>query len=299
MTISGYSFVRNGFQYACPFLQSIQSLLPMCDEFVIAVGDSTDGTREAIEALGSPKIKIIDTVWDENLRNSGRIFAQQANIAALETTGDWSFHIQADEVIHERDNAAIIQAVRDADANHEIEGFLFDFLNFYGSYKFLSDTRYQHRKEIRIFRNHKNIYAYRDSQGMRRFRSWDSYIHGEKGAKLRVKYLRIPVYHYNKVRSPKDMSEKMRRMKFFYHDDSYFKENFQSEAEYNYYHIERVKAFEGSHPAVMQPVIDQVDWVFDPNKIHKNLSLKDRLAYMIEDRIHLRIGEYKNYKMVK
>lgn len=79
MTISGYSYIRNGFQYACPFLQSIQSMLPMCDEFVIAVGDSTDGIR---------------------------------------TTGDWAFHIQADEVIHEQDNTAIIQAVRDADANH-------------------------------------------------------------------------------------------------------------------------------------------------------------------------------------
>lgn len=238
-------------------------------------------------------------MWDENLRNSGRIFAQQANIAALETTGDWAFHIQADEVIHERDNTAIIQAVRDADANHEIEGFLFDFLNFYGSYKSLNDTRYQHKKEIRIFRNHKHIYAYRDSQGMRRFRSWDSYIHGEKGKKLRVKYLGIPVYHYTKVRSPKEMNEKMRKFVFFYKDHSYHKENFQSEAEYNYYNIERVKAFEGSHPAVMQPVIDQVDWVFDPKKIHKNLSLKDRLAYMIEDRIHHRIGEYKNYIIVK
>ena len=91
----------------------------------------------------------------------------------------------------------------------------------------------------------------------------------------------------------------MRKFVFFYKDHSYHKENFQSEAEYNYYNIERVKAFEGSHPAVMQPVIDQVDWVFDPKKIHKNLSLKDRLAYMIEDRIHRRIGEYKNYIIVK
>ncbi len=46
-----------------PFLQSIQSVLPVVDEFVVVVGDSTDGTRDAILKL-SPKIRIVDTVWD-------------------------------------------------------------------------------------------------------------------------------------------------------------------------------------------------------------------------------------------
>ena len=103
MTISGFSYVRNGFEYGYPFLEAIQSILPICDEFVVAVGDSTDKTREAIEKLNSPKIKIIDTIWDMNLREGGKIFAQQANIALDNTTGDWAFHIQADEVIHEKD----------------------------------------------------------------------------------------------------------------------------------------------------------------------------------------------------
>jgi len=53
MRIAAFSFVRNGFDYGVPFIESIQSVLPICDEFVIAVGDSTDGTREAILAIGS------------------------------------------------------------------------------------------------------------------------------------------------------------------------------------------------------------------------------------------------------
>src|SRR6185436_13189614 len=101
MTISGFSYIKNGFTYEYPFLQSIQSILPICDEFVIAVGNSNDGTKEAILAIGSPKIRIIDTVWDEQLRSNGKIFAQQANIALMNTKCDWAFHIQADELIHE------------------------------------------------------------------------------------------------------------------------------------------------------------------------------------------------------
>src|SRR5450432_2784941 len=103
MKISGFSFVRNGFEYGVPFVEAFQSILPVCDEFIIAVGDSTDGTREAIKNMASEKIKIIDTVWDMNLRQGGKIFAQQSNLALDGITGDWAFHLQADEVIHEKD----------------------------------------------------------------------------------------------------------------------------------------------------------------------------------------------------
>ena len=68
MRVSGFSYVRNGFTYGYPFIESILSVLPLCDEFIMVVGDSTDGTREAVEKINSPKIKIIDTVWDETMR---------------------------------------------------------------------------------------------------------------------------------------------------------------------------------------------------------------------------------------
>lgn len=132
MKISGYTFVRNGFTYGVPFLQSIQSILPICDEFVIAVGGSTDGTKEAIVNIANPKIKIIDTIWDDNFRTKGKIFAQQANLALKEITGDWAFHIQADELIHENDLNKIYKHIKLADEDKTIEGFLFDFLNFHG-----------------------------------------------------------------------------------------------------------------------------------------------------------------------
>ena len=103
MKVTAFSYIRNGFIYDYPFLESIQSVLPLCDEFIMVIGDSVDGTREAVAALNNPKIKIVDTVWSEEAREKGYIFAQQSTIGLDHANGDWAFHIQADEVIHEKD----------------------------------------------------------------------------------------------------------------------------------------------------------------------------------------------------
>src|SRR4051812_34347641 len=62
-SISGFTFLRNGTKLGFPFEASIRSLLPLVDEFVIAVGQGDDDTRERLVALGDPKIRIVDTVW--------------------------------------------------------------------------------------------------------------------------------------------------------------------------------------------------------------------------------------------
>jgi len=113
LKISGFSYVRNGFEFGYPFLESMQSVLPYVDEFVMAVGDSNDGTRQAIEKLNNPKIKIIDTVWDMGQREGGKLFATQANIALDNISGDIGFHIQADEVLHEDDAKLILQSFKE------------------------------------------------------------------------------------------------------------------------------------------------------------------------------------------
>lgn len=298
MKISAFSYIRNGFKYDYPFLQSIQSILPICDEFVIAVGDSEDGTREAIVDIGDAKIKIIDTVWDEALRSNGKIFSQQANIALMETTGDWVFHIQADEVVHESNLQAILEHIKSVDGDQRVEGLLFDFLNFYGNYQYLNASRYQHKKEIRIFRNKLNVFSYRDSQGFRRYPSWEQYQNGHKGFKLNVKYIEIPVYHYSYVRPPKEMKKKAQYFARFWHNDSYIEEKFKQQKDFDFYNHDRVKPFTGSHPAVMNDIIQNRTDDFDPSRVGKPLDIKDKVAYFIEDRLNIRIGEYKNYKIV-
>lgn len=298
MTISGFSYIRNGFRYGYPFIQSIRSILPICDEFIIAVGNSDDGTRESIINLGDPKIRIIDTIWDEKLRSNGKVFAGQSNIALMETSGDWAFHIQADEVIHENDLDKILSQVQAADKDQKVEGFLLDFLNFHGNYNYLNDTRYGHRKEIRIFRNNINVYSYRDSQGFRRYPSYDDYLNLHKGFKLRVREMHVPVFHYCYVRNPEQMNIKSKYFETFYHEDGYVEKKYQDIQEFDYYNIERVKKFDGKHPGLMKEIIESQNWEFDPAKIHKRLSVKDKIAYGIEDIIKYRIGEYRNYTLI-
>lgn len=299
MTVSGFSYIRNGFKYQYPFLESIQSILPICDEFIMAVGDSEDGTREAIVALNNPKIKIIDTVWDEQMRQGGKIFAQQANIALDACTGDWLFHIQADEIIHEKDLPTIQRELQQANSNPKIEGLLFDFLNFYGSYKYLNGTRYQHKKEIRIFRSGLDVFSYRDSQGFRKYPTPQAREQGYKGDKLFVKDIGVPVYHYSYVRPPKAMNEKSKFFAQFWFDDSELNKIFAGREEENYYLIEKIDPFTSTHPAVMAEWVKNGNYDFDPAKIDSKMSLKKRIAYWLDSVLGWRLGEYRNYKVLK
>ncbi|MBO0936141.1 glycosyltransferase family 2 protein [Fibrella sp. HMF5335] len=312
MRISGFSYIRNGFTYQYPFLAAIQSVLPLCDEFCVAVGDSNDETREALVALNDPRIRIIDTIWDETMRGNGKIFAQQANIALDACTGDWLFHIQADEVMHERDLPIIRAAMEAVDDRPDIDGLLFDFLNFHGSYDYLNNTRKQHKKEIRVFRNGINAYAYRDSQGFRKYTSFAAYEQGETGTKLRVKYVPVPVHHYSFVRPAEQMFQKWAYFRTFYgrqmdepalHTLSAAPADVMvspmATKQFDYYNIFRIKRFEGTHPAVMQPYIAAAPNDFDPTKIHHVQSLKDKVVYAIEDRLKYRFGEWKNYRLVE
>ena len=295
MKLSGFSYIRNGFEFGYPFLEAIQSILPVCDEFVIAVGDSSDGTREAIEKLDPKKIKIIDTTWDMSLRAGGKVFAQQANIALDNITGDWAFHIQADEVMHENDLSKIVAAIKQNDSNKEVEGFILPFLHFWGSYNYIRTSRRVHNHEIRIFRNNQLIRSYADSQGFRKYTSIEAYENGEKGEKLTVKKIDAPVYHYNGVRPDKVQKKKMHTFDFLHNAAT--NENDYDHFDYN--NVDRVEIFKGSHPSVMQPKIKGAlgDFIFDPKK--SVWKTKDKIMQPIEDILGFKIGEYKNYKLIK
>jgi hypothetical protein len=297
MKLSGFSYIRNGLELGYPFLESISSVLSVCDEFVIAVGDSSDGTREAIQGLNSPKIKIIDTVWDLALRKEGKIFAQQTNFALDNISGDWALHIQADEVLHEKDITKIREAIELVDADERVEGFIQPFLHFWGNYNYIRNSRRVHRYEIRIFRNRGLIRSFRDSQGFRKYSSPQGYLNGEKGEKLKVKILDVPVYHYNAVRSVSQMKKKVIAF-----DSAYSNEINESDERYSgfdYQKIDRLARFNGQHPKVMNKRIEELkdDFIFDPKKAV--WITKDRILQPIEDFLGFKIGEYKNYKLLK
>ncbi|MGB4969521.1 MAG: glycosyltransferase family 2 protein, partial [Saprospiraceae bacterium] len=77
MKISGFTFMRNTSSLYYPFLESIQSILPIVDEFVIAIGDNAPGdqTENLLQTLQSDKIKLIHTIWDLEKFKKGTVYA--------------------------------------------------------------------------------------------------------------------------------------------------------------------------------------------------------------------------------
>jgi glycosyltransferase involved in cell wall biosynthesis len=298
MKISGYSYVRNGLTYAYPFVESIRSVLPLCDEFIMVVGDSNDGTREAIEAIGDPRIRIVDTVWDEQLRSAGRIFALQANTGLDHVTGDWAFHIQADEVLHEKDIPLVRAAMEKYFADPQVEGFLFRFLNFFGDYRHYGPSRRYHQHEIRITRNDPHVRSYRDSQGFRIFehpeRQWE-----EKGRKLHVIPLEATIFHYSHVKNPAMQVKKRAAFVSRYAGDEVVEEYLKTNQGFNYQDYDYLNVFKGTHPAVMKKIIETQDWEFRYDPSHNDMNAKERLMRMLERLTGKQFFIYKNYKILK
>lgn len=297
MKVTAFSYIRNGFIYDYPFLESIQSVLPLCDEFIMVIGDSVDGTREAVAALNNPKIKIVDTVWSEEAREKGYIFAQQSNLGLDHANGDWAFHIQADEVIHEKDYAAIRKAMTDYLDDKNVEGLLFHFINFFGDYKHFGPSRRFHNKEIRIIRPWKSIRSYRDSQGFRKYNNPEAFLE-EKGEKLHVKQIDATVYHYSYTRNPHKQAQKLLEMARRYEKDE---AKIQEIAErfkkgFDFSQIDVLEQFKGTHPAIMQTRIQSQDWEFVYDQPKSNMSFKEKVLYAIQKLTGKQLFTYKNYR---
>jgi glycosyltransferase involved in cell wall biosynthesis len=298
--VSGFTYMRNSFKYGYPVIESIKSILSICDEFIAVVGKSDDGTREAIEAIGSPKIKIIDTEWDDELVKGGKVFAQQANIGLKACTGDWAFHIQSDEVFHEDDLPEITKAMQDYHRDENVEGFLFDFYHFIGDYKHIGTTRRWHRREIRIVRNRPDIYSYKDSQGFRIYPTPEDYAQQTNSRKLHVKLLKARIFHYSYCRNPDLLLGKVKRFNNYYQSQQKTEEQYKDYQTFDFGTVADILApFTKSHPATMQQTVASQDWVFKHNPKKIALSFRRLMLHRIEQVIGWRIGEYKNYIIIK
>lgn len=300
MTVSGFTYVRNGFDYSVPFLEAIHSVLPVCDEFIVVVGDSSDGTREAVEKIDDPRVKIVDSVWDMSLRKGGKVFAQQSNIGLDHISGDWAFHIQADEVMHERSLPILKKLMEDYRHNDKMDGFLFPFLHFWGDYYHIRSSRRVHPYEIRLFKNNKLIRSYRDSQGFRVYNSREGYETGkESGTKLRVIRTDTPVYHYNGIRTPEELYTKLKKFNFFYDQNKGSNQKEKPGGAEDLHKVDRVTEFTGEHPAAMENRIAAFDFTFEHDRSKARWKLKDKLVQPVEDFFGIRFGGYKNYTLLK
>lgn len=307
VALTGFSFLRNGVKLDYPFVEAYRSILPLVDALVIAVGDSDDGTRAALEALDaslpSSKLRLIDTVWDDALRSGGRILAQQTDVALSHVRTPWAFYIQADEVLHERYHDTVRAALATADADPRCEGLLFDYRHFYGSYDYVGASRRWYRAEVRVVRTQPGLFSYRDAQGFR-------IREDGRERKLRVRRAeaegqRAEIYHYGWVRDPRAQLRKQAAFHRLWHDDARVAEivaerQAATADAYDYQTVDALERFVGTHPAVMAERLQRMDWAFayDAAEARRHQPLKHRLSNAVERLTGWRPGEYRNYKLL-
>ena len=289
MKVSGFAIARNVIKADYPIGESLKSIAPLCDEIIVAVGNSDDGTRDYIMGLGIPQLKIIDTIWDDNLREGGMVLADETNkaLAATDPNADWCFYIQADECIHEQDLERIKAAMEQHENDRSVEGLLFNYLHFYGTYDFVGDSRRWYRNEIRIIRQGLGIKSWKDAQG---FRTSDS-------KKLKVKHTKATIYHYGWVKHPEKQQIKQQQFHRLWHNDENMKKMVADSQEFDYSQIDSLKPFSGSHPSLMKPRIENINWEIAINAHRKKFTIKTGFLYGFEKLFGIRIGEYKNYKL--
>ncbi|MDD5506919.1 MAG: hypothetical protein PHD25_01140 [Bacteroidales bacterium] len=289
MKVSGFTFIRNAVLYDYPVVEAITSILPLCDEFIVAIGSSGDTTYDLIRKIPSDKIRIINTVWDDTLRTGGRVFALETNKAFKEIAKDstWAFYIQGDEVVHEKYLPEIQKEMIRYKGATEVEGLLFNYFHFFGSYDYIGDSRRWYRREVRILRNLPGISSYRDAQGFRL-----------NQRKLNVKKINASIYHYGWVKSPAIQQLKQRNFNRYWHPDEWINEKVPVVNDFDYSSIDSLKHFNGSHPAVMKERIRSMNWEFACDPTKKKFGLLHRVLHGIERTTGWRIGEYRNYRVI-
>ena len=289
MIVAGFTFIRNAIKYDYPIIEAIHSVLPLCDEFVVAVGRSDDDTLQLIQNIGDSKIKIIETIWDDSLREGGRVLAVETDKAfqAISDKADWCFYIQGDEVLHEKYHTTILNDMQKYKDDKRVEGLLFKYRHFYGSYDYVATSSGWYKNEIRIVRNDKSVYSFRDAQG---FRIGDDRM-------LRVKAIDAYIHHYGWVKPPANMQAKQETFQKLWHGDEWVEANVPKREAFDYSGIDRLAKYDGTHPAVMLDRIKRLNWTFDHDLSKNKISFKDRCKEWANKYFGLDFN-YKNYVKV-
>lgn len=314
MKISGFTIVRNATKLYYPVKESIQSILPLVDEFVIALGncDEDDYTLKEIQSIQSDKIKIIHTTWELEKYPDGTEYARQTDIAKNACTGDWLFYLQSDEVIHEKYLPVIRKRCELLLHDKDIEGLLFDYKHFWGDYHHYFESHVWYAKEIRIIRNLPHIHSWGDAQSFRNIPDFDGADYRQKKGtyKLKVAKVNAWVYHYGWVRPPYFMQSKRKEFTAIYKGTDFAEDHFRNEeAEFNFGNLDKLNVFKDTHPAVMKDMISRFNWqdklypnkAPDPKVKHKHEKLKNRLLSFVEKKLLKgeQVFSFKNYILVK
>jgi glycosyltransferase involved in cell wall biosynthesis len=241
VSISGFTFIRNGVELDFCFEASIQSLLPLVDEFVIAVGNSNDDTLARVRAIASPKVRIIETIWNDRMADRGFVYAQQKMIAQYACIGDWAFYLEGDEVVHEDELANIRASVEHHHNNPAVEALVFDYYHFYGSCDWIAVSPGWYRRECRLIRNTIRSYA-PDGQ------YWLVTSQHKRPRNPQAALANAHIFHYGWIRRVDEMNKKLSQVSKYWGTQA-------AEVKYSHFDARALKRFEGTHPLIVQ------DWL--------------------------------------
>lgn len=248
MKISAFTICRNAVQFDYPIVEVIRSALPLVDEIVVNVGQSPDGSLELIRSIGSEKVHILESVWDDTMKKDGLLFSHETNKALSRCTGDWALYLQADEVLHEADHETVRSALRDHLDDPAVLGFTFRYVHFYGDYR--SCNPWFYHRAVRIIRNDGQVESCGDAVGfwLKADRGYLQTVH-----KDRVRPSGGTIYHYGWVKPPRVLLDKFRYQIARHHGDQPGPEQARmlAGAAYDFDEYDIMKSFTGTHPAVM------------------------------------------------
>lgn len=287
MKVSGFTFIRNGTLLGYPFIESILSALPICDEFIVAVGDSEDDTLQRIKAIKSDKVRVIQTQWNEKMQDRGFVYAQQKMIAQYNCTGDWAFYLEGDEILHENDLPKIYASMEKHLSNKEVEALAFNYNHFFGSPSWLAISPAWYRQECRIIRN--------------TIRSWSPdglyFVVMDKNKEGRYPnavLIDAYIYHYGHVRNIHAMHQKNTRVgKYWNHNHPQF-EKYQIDPK-------ALKIFTGSHPKMVKKWLkNEAEQEFSPNQGHEltKREIKHRWMMRFESTLNIELNK-KHFRVIK
>jgi glycosyltransferase involved in cell wall biosynthesis len=291
MKISGFTFLRNGQKLGYPFVASIRSILPLVDEFVIALGPCDDDTEKMVRDIGDPKIRIIHTQWNERMRGDysvgGFVYGQQKSIALFNCTGDWAFYLEADEVVHENDLPKIRAAMEKHLDDERVEALAFDYLHFYGNANTYAWSPGWYRSEVRIIRN--TIPAW-GPEGLF-FVVLDTH---KRGRYPRAAHTGATMHHYGWVRSETQMNLKSASVQRYWNDQPPVK------VDYSKIDTAVLKLFSGTHPRVIQDWLPKAEGLFktDPNYKLTTRERKHRRMLKLEQWFGFQFNK-KHYRLVR
>ena len=291
MKVSGFTFLRNGQRLGYPFVASIRSVLPLVDEFVIALGPCDDDTEKMLRDLGEPKIRIVPTQWNERIRSDysvkGFVFGQQKSIALFNCTGDWAFYLEADEVLHENDLPKIRAAMEKHLDNERVEALAFDYLHFYGNKNTIAWSPGWYRSEVRIIRN--TIPAW-SSESL----FFNVVVGHKKSRHPRAAHTGATIFHYGWVRSEAQMNLKSASVLKFWNNRAL------ETVDYSKIDAGVLKLFTGKHPRVIQDWLPKAEGIFqaDPNHQLTAREKKHRRMMKLENLLGVQFSK-KHYRLVR